>query len=157
MSNKYINFYNNLVKLSRSEKLYNEFNIKDIFSERLIILLFHFAYFLNVFKKDDNKKKLQEIFDFFFKQIELNLRELGYGDPSVNKKMKIYINTFYSILMSIDNWDLVNQKKKIEIISEYIELNKKTLLLVKYFNNYKQYLKKNTLNSLIKGVINPDF
>ena len=157
MTNKYINFYNNLVKLTRNKKLYSDFNVHDTFSERLIILMFHFAFFLNVFKNDSNKKTLQEIFDFFFKQLEFSLREIGYGDSTVNKRMKNYVNIFYSILESIDNWHTKNQKKKIEVISQYIKLNKNSFLLLEYFIKYRKYLENNTLNSLIKGVSNLDF
>ena len=157
MNNKYINFYNNLVKLTRNKKLYNEYSIEDKFSERLIILLFHFAFFLNIFKSYDDKNVLQEIFDCFFKQIELSLREMGFGDPSVNKKMKSYISIFYSILNEIDLWDTKNQEKQSQVISQYMKLNEKTLLLVKYFTNYRKFLKNSTLNSLLKGVVNSDF
>ena len=157
MNNKYINFYNNLVKLTRNKKLYNKYSAEDKFSERLIILLFHFAFFLNIFKFYDDKNVLQEIFDYFFKQIELTLREMGFGDPSVNKKMKSYINIFYSILNEIDLWDTKNQEKQSQVISRYMKLNKKSLLLVKYFSNYRKFLKNSTLNSLLKGVINSDF
>ena len=157
MNNKYINFYNNLVKLTRNKKLYNEYSVEDKFSERLIILLFHFAFFLNIFKSYDDKNVLQEIFDCFFKQIELSLREMGFGDPSVNKKMKSYISIFYSILNEIDRWDTKNQEKQSQVISQYMKLNEKTLLLVKYFTNYRKFLKNSTLNSLLKGVVNSDF
>ena len=157
MNNKYINFYNNLVKLTRNKKLYNEYSVEDKFSERLIILLFHFAFFLNIFKSYDDKNVLQEIFDCFFKQIELSLREMGFGDPSVNKKMKSYISIFYSILNEIDLWDTKNQEKQSQVISQYMKLNEKTLLLVKYFTNYRKFLKNSTLNSLLKGVVNSDF
>ena len=34
------------------------------------------------------KKLLQGVFDYIFKQLELNIREIGYGDVSVNKNMK---------------------------------------------------------------------
>ena len=157
MNNKYINFYNNLVKLTRNKKLYKEYSAEDNFSERLIILLFHFAFFLNIFKFHDDKNVLQEIFDCFFKQIELSLREMGFGDPSVNKKMKSYISIFYSILNEIDAWDTKNQEKQRQVISQYMILNKKSLLLVKYFTNYRKFLINSTLNSLLKGVTKPDF
>ena len=157
MTNKYINFYNNLVKLARNKNLYRDFTSQDTFVDRLILLLFHFAFFLNIFKSNNNKKTLQETFDFFFKQIELNLREMGYGDPTVNKRMKSYINIFYSILSEIDDWDKINKIQKNQIISKYIKINKKTLIFSDYFNNYRDYLKNNTLNSLLKGVIKPNF
>jgi cytochrome b pre-mRNA-processing protein 3 len=41
---------------------------------------------------------LQEIYDFVFRQLELSIREIGYGDQSINKKMKDYLNLFHSII-----------------------------------------------------------
>ena len=38
------------------------------------------------------KKLLQEIYDYIFRQVELSIREIGYGDQSINKKMKDYLN-----------------------------------------------------------------
>ena len=49
MDNKYIKFYNNLVNLTRNRNLYMDFTSEDTFSDRLIILLFHFAFFFKRF------------------------------------------------------------------------------------------------------------
>ena len=157
MDNKYINIYNNLVNLTRNKNLYEEFTKEDSFSDRLIILLFHFAFFLNVFKSGSVKNTLQEIFDYFFRQLELSIRELGYGDAAVNKKMKNYINILYTILDKIENWDKFNKDQQNQIFYEYLNFKKKTPKLIKYFNNYRGYLKKNTFNSLLKGVIKLNF
>ena len=153
MNNNYINFYNNLVNLTRNKILYEQFIKQDTFSDRLIIFLFHFAFFLNVYKSQTRKKILQELFDYTFKQLELSLRELGYGDASINKKMKVYINVFYSILDKIDQWDEKNMIDKNKIFTEFIELKENNSIFPEYFNNYKVYLRKNTFNSIIKGVI----
>ena len=59
MNNKYINFYNNLVTLTRNKVLYKDFNNQDTFSDRLIIFLFHFAFFLNIFRSNIVKKGSQ--------------------------------------------------------------------------------------------------
>ena len=34
------------------------------------------------------KNDAQDLFDYFVKQLELSIREIGYGDVSVHKKMK---------------------------------------------------------------------
>ena len=46
------------------------------------------------------------------KQIELSIREIGYGDVSINKKMKEYVNLFYSIIEKIEIWE--NSKRRTE-------------------------------------------
>ena len=157
MNNKYINFYNNLVHLTRNKILYKDFTSQDTFSDRLVIFLFHFAFFLNVFKSNFNKNILQTVFDYVFKQLEISIREIGYGDVSINKKMKNYVNTFYSILNEIERWEDLDIDSQNLIFEDYLNIKKESLILTKYFENYRNYLKKNTLNSLLKGVIKPSF
>ena len=43
---------------------------------------------MKIYKNEKNKIILQEIYDFNFRQLELSIREIGYGDQSINKKMK---------------------------------------------------------------------
>ncbi|MBT3561064.1 MAG: ubiquinol-cytochrome C reductase, partial [Flavobacteriaceae bacterium] len=105
MSKDYINIYNNLVKLTRNKDLYKDFKNQDTFSDRLIFFLLHFAFFLKVHKENNDKKLLQEIYDFTFRQVELSIREIGYGDQSINKKMKDYLNLFYGMIDKIHSWD----------------------------------------------------
>ena len=119
MSKNYINLYNNFIKLTTNKKLYIGIINQDTFSDRLIFFLLHFAFFLKVFKNNDNSKQLQEIYDFNFRQLELSIREIGYGDQSINKKMKDYINLFHSIVSDIHFWqDLsrIEKEKKFLII-----------------------------------------
>ena len=105
---------------------------------------------MKVFKTNYNSKELQEIYDYVFKQI---IREIGYGDVTINKKMKEYINLFHSILSKIDNWTDLNDINKSKILTNFIPFDTSSLDLAKYFDKYEILLSKTTLNSLIKGVI----
>ena len=116
-----------------------------------------FIICLNVYKHESSKITLQEVFDYVFKQLELSIREKGYGDAYINKKMKLYVNIFYSILSKIENWDNAAKVEKNKIFSEYIDLDENSLLLSEYFDIYIEYLRKNTFNSLLKGVIKLNF
>jgi len=157
MIKEFVNLYNTLVNLSRNKSLFSIFTVKDTFSDRILILLFHFAFFLREYKKNTDKEYLQKFFDYFFRQIELSLREIGYGDVSINKKMKDYINIFYSILDKIDDWNKLDNLKKGEILSFYYNLKDNHLKIVSYFNNFEIYLSKTTLKSFTKSVINHKF
>jgi len=157
MDNDFTNFYNNLVHLTRNKNIYKDFINQDSYSDRLTIFLFHFAFFLNVFKSNSEKKALQDIFDYIFNQLEISIREIGYGDTSINKSMKNYINLFYYILKKIGSWEELNKVEKKQILSDYLNLNNESSYLVEYFDIYRTYLKKNTLNSLLKGVIKLNF
>ena len=57
--------------------------------------------FLKNYKNKENKDILQKIYDFNFRQLELSIREIGYGDQSINKKMKVYLNLFHAIVSEI--------------------------------------------------------
>ena len=151
---EYIYFYNKLIKLTTNKTLYKSLDKQDSFNDRLLVFLFHFAFFLKAFKSKENEKKLQEIYDFNFRQLELSIREIGYGDQSINKKMKDYINVFHAIISDIHFWNDLDMNKKKEIISKYLENFTNINELVEYFNEYLENLTKKTLNSYLKSVIN---
>ena len=154
MNNNYINIYNILINYTRNKKLYTSLNRKDNFSDRLTLFLLHFAFFLKNFKNTENKQILQEIYDFNFRQLELSIRELGYGDQSINKKMKVYINLFHSMISEIHFWDDLKKDEKIQKLSIFFEDFNKIDELVDYFEDFKLNLTKKNLNYLLKGVIN---
>ena len=155
MSIEYLNFYNNLIRLTTNKNLYKGLNSQDSFSDRLILFLIHFAFFLKVFKKKENTKILQEIYDFNFRQMELTIREIGYGDQSINKKMKEYINFFHFILLEIRLWDDLKQDEKEKKIASFLSNFEEINNLVVYFDDYNQELSKKTLKSYLKSVIKP--
>ena len=157
MVKEFINLYNNLVNLSRNKILFSIFTDKDTFSDRILILMFHFAFFLREYKKNTDKEYLQKFFDYFFRQVELSIREIGYGDVSINKKMKDYLNIFYSILDKINDWNNLENVEKSEILGFYYKLNDNHLQFVNYFNNFEIYLSKTSLKSFTKSVINHKF
>tara|TARA_B100000282_G_scaffold238217_1_gene180824 strand:- start:167 stop:640 length:474 start_codon:yes stop_codon:yes gene_type:complete len=157
MNNKYLNIYNNLIKLTRNKNLYLNLDKKETFSDRLIFLLFHFAFFLKANKKIVNKKELQKCFDFIVRQLELSIREIGYGDVTVNKKMKNYINILYSIIDKISEWENLENKKKSEIFIDYLELTKNLEFYLEYFEKYSLFLRNNTFKNLSKDIINFKF
>ncbi len=153
MKKDYLNIYNNLIKLTRNKNLYMDLKNNDTFSDRLIIFLFHFGFFLKIYKDEVSKKEKQEIFDFIIRQLELSIREVGYGDVSVNKKMKDYVNLFYSILGEIENWNNFDKAKKILLISNFINIDKESDLISNYFDKYCLFLANNTLKNFTKDIL----
>ena len=157
MKEYYIHIYNKLIKLARNKDLYKDFKSQDLFSDRLTFFLIHFALFFKVFKDKNNKKILQEIYDFTFRQLELSIREIGYGDQSINKKMKDYLNLFHDMLDKFHYWEDLKKEEKEKIIGNYTSSSKNKLFLLDYFENFLNSLKKNSLNSYIKSVIKTDY
>ena len=157
MNSDNLNIYNNLVKLTRNKKLYQNLKNNDTFSDRLVILLLHFGFFLKVYKDNVTKKEAQNLFDFFIRQIELSIREIGYGDVSVNKKMKDYVNLFYSILEKIEKWDYLEKSEKINLIADLMNIYKDNDLIVNYLDKYKDFLSKNSLKKFSKDILELKF
>ena len=154
MSKNYLNIYNNLINYTRNKDLYKNLNRDDSFSDRLTLFLLHFCFFLKNFKNEDNKKILQEIYDFNFRQLELSIREIGYGDQSINKKMKDYINLFHSMVSEIHFWENLSRSDKQKIISLFLSDFQNINDLVDYFEEFNSNLSKKTLNFYLKSVIN---
>ena len=157
MQNDYLNIYNNLVRLTRNKTLYSSLKNNDTFSDRLIILLFHFAFFIKIYKDEISKKEAQDIFDFFIRQIELSIREIGYGDVSVNKKMKEYVNLFFSIVEFVEDWENLEKSKKTSIIVDYINIDEHNDLFVNYFDKFRVFLIKNPLKIFTKDILKLKF
>jgi len=157
MSHNYLNIYNNLIKLTRNKNLYNKVDNSDTFSDRLFLFLLHFGFFLKVFKKQATKKEMQKIYDFLFRQIELSIREIGYGDASINKKMKVYVNLMHAIISKVELWENLDISSKSKFFSEFIEVDKESSFFVTYFDKYSLYLRKNSFNYFTKEVISHKF
>ena len=157
MRENYTNIYNNLVKLTRNKNLYYNLKNNDTFSDRLIILLFHFGFFLKNYKKIASKNEAQKLFDFFIRQIELSIREIGYGDVSVNKKMKEYVNMFYAILDKIEVTDMSIDENIANFFRKIFNLDKNIKFYANYYKKYNEYLSNNTLNNFTKDIINHNF
>jgi len=155
MKNNYLHFYNNLINYTRNKDLYKNLNRNDNFSDRLTLFLLHFSFFLKNFKNDENKNILQEIYDFNFRQLELSIREIGYGDQSINKKMKDYVNLFHSMVSEIHFWDNLSKTDKLNKISMFLDDFNNNDKLLEYFDNFNSDLSKNTLKFYLKSVINP--
>ena len=154
MNEKYIHIYNNLINYTRNKDLYKSLNRKDNFSDRLTLFLLHFSFFIMNFKDEKNKVILQEIYDFNFRQLELSIREIGYGDQSINKKMKDYINLFHSMVSEIHFWDDLSKSDKLKKISIFLSDFKNIEELLEYFDLFNTNLSKKTLNSYLKSVSN---
>ena len=157
MNNNFLNVYNNLIKLTRNKYIFENISNKETFSDRLTIFFFHFAFFLKVYKNQTSKKDLQNLYDFVFKQIELSIREIGYGDSSVNKKMKLYVNIMYSIIDKVELWKKLNLREKTKFFSDFIKVKKESPFFINYFNKYEDYLSKKSLNYFTKDVISHKF
>ena len=155
---QYNDLYNKIISLTREKFFYTEISLKDELITRIYLVLFHLGFILELLKKNNKNKKLaQNIYDSFFINIDLHLREIGHGDVSVNKKMKDLIKLFYEILLYCEQWEIIGSKNKMKFLKNLFDNNNemdfdKQKLLI-YLDNYRYNLKDISLNFLIKGII----
>ncbi len=79
----------------------------------------------------------------------------SYGDQSINKKMKDYINLFHSMVSEIHFWNNLSRRQKIEKLSIFLTDFNEIEYLLDYFELFNENLSKKTLNFYLKSVSNP--
>tara|TARA_B100001057_G_C22068302_1_gene650987 strand:- start:142 stop:495 length:354 start_codon:yes stop_codon:yes gene_type:complete len=108
-----------------------------------------------IFKKKGSKFS-QKSYDNLFHNIEYNLRESGFGDVTVNKKMKEFNKILYDILLKIDEKkEIVNTFKlnPITVKKYFNDLDKnndKYNEFERYFNNFYNFCFEYPLDNMIE-------
>ena len=104
-------------------------------------MFMHYSIILIIFKKKKFKVD-QNNYNNLFHCIENNLREMGFGDVSVNKKMKDLNKLFYDILLKINtnNDDFKINKNLMTKYFEYLGKNEQNLKEFElYFNKFYKF------------------
>jgi len=155
--------YNKILSLSRNKLFYTKLGLSDTFQNRIILIFLHISFLFVKLKKGHKiqhyKEFYQRMFNIVFKQIELNMREIGYGDMTVSKNMKFLVTSFYNILLSCENYRKKSSKNKGLFLIKYLDLNdtvKSTNnnALVAYFDTYEAFSVDLNLDSVLKGDLN---
>ncbi len=140
--------YQNIIERSRSKFFYLDLDIDDSFESRFDIIILH-SFIIFYFLKNitDNEKELSQfLFDFMFDDFDNNLREMGFGDIAVNKKMKVFITAFYGRIANYSKGvDQIHNSKDDEILNQAIANNiyKGRNPNSQYLNFFKQYIISN--------------
>ncbi len=83
---------------------------------------------------------------------------MGYGDVTVNKKMKSLIKLFYEILIQCENWKQLQTDNKNNFLLNFFTYNFdnkiSTNKLANYFDKFVSFIEDISLNSITKGVFN---
>ena len=150
--------YNTLLTLSRNILFYNKINLSDRFETRIYLMFMHFSIMM-IISKNKGIKFDQSSYDSLFNNIEYNIRELGYGDVSVNKKMKDYNKILYDILLKLQdpkfNEFKINKKLIFTYFSELESLEEeKYVFFEDYFLNFYNFCFELPLDSMIREAIN---
>ncbi len=121
-------------------------------------MFIHFSIILIIFKEKKQKYN-QKSYDMLFHNIENNLRELGFGDVSVNKKMKDFNKILYDILLKIKiNKEKTSFKTNKKLIQNYLthlsndpqKYEKFEYYLEQFYNFCFELSPENMLKNIIK-------
>tara|TARA_B100000989_G_scaffold227161_1_gene174269 strand:+ start:575 stop:1075 length:501 start_codon:yes stop_codon:yes gene_type:complete len=151
--------YSTLLNLSRNIFFYKKIGLPDTFETRIYLMFIHFSVMMIVFK-NKGKKFNQKSYDSLFHNIEYNLREMGFGDVSVNKKMKDFNKLLYDILLKLNKKNDVNEFKINEklIIDYFKDLkdtkNTKYIDFERYFSNFYNFCFEIPLDNMIRDLLN---
>ena len=147
------------MELSRNIFFYKNIRLPDSFETRIYLMFIHFSILMIIAKKKGSKFD-QKSYDGLFNNIEYNLRELGFGDVTVNKKMKEFNKILYDILLKIDlKKDNKNDfKMNSDLVKNYFSSLNDTddVKLAKfndYFLNFYNFCFEQRLDNMIEEAI----
>ena len=155
--------YNNILSLSRNKLFFTKFGLADTFQNKICLIFLHISFLFTKIKQNNQKVLYkafyQKMFDLIFNKIELNMREIGYGDIAVNKNMKFLVKVFYNILLNCENLNKKNLNHKEIFFFKYLEhdnTRKKgnNVHLAEYFDKYQTFCLDLSLDSVLKGDFN---
>ena len=157
------NIYTNIVKTSRNKNFFLTFKVEDTVEGRFDIIILHsfivFQFFLYIGQKKSDLSQM--LFDHMFADFDNNLREMGFGDIAVNKRMKQFIKAFYG---RISNYS--KSQSEFEKLNDYTMLNRTILRNIykdknpgnESINYWKEYIVDNIKyinnNTLDKNINN---
>ena len=149
-------FINKLIfNQSRNKELYLLLGLEDNFDNRLNFQILHLSIIMISLDLNKNKKFLSaklsnKIFKFFLYQIDLFLREKGYGDKTIEKKIfeitnlaLTQFNNYYSAKISNDqklfdkiirkNFKINSKINNISSLKNYIDIQYEKISNVDFF------------------------
>ena len=134
-------------------------HLPDTFESRIYLMFFHFSILLIIFKIK-GKEFDQKTYDYFFHNIENNLREMGLGDVAVNKKMKDLNKILYDILLKLETQLIqIPSKANKNLIFKYFEVLKKAkidklAIFEKYLTDFYDFCFELPIENMVSRSIN---
>ena len=158
--------YNNILLLSRNKLFYTNFDLSDVFQNRIHLIFIHISFlFIKIKQNTENiiyKEFYQNMFDLIFTKIDLNMREIGFGDVTINKNMRHLVKTFYNILLTLELYKNMTLNEKTIFLRKFLtfkEIEKTSINkdLVNYFDKYQAFCFDLSSNSILKGELKFNF
>ncbi len=148
--------FNNVLILCRQSFFYTKFDLIDTFQNRINLIFIHISFVFIKIKQNNKYKKFQQsLFDLVFEKIELNMREIGFGDTTINNNMKFLVKNFYNILLKCEKYKKMNSDEKNIFLNMYLKSNNAKFTnnkgIIDYFNKYEAFCFDLSLDSVLRG------
>ena len=95
--------YRSIVAQSRQVRFYADWGVADTVTGRFDMVSLHLALYLHRLKNEDSARAFtQALVEYFFKDMDSSVRELGVTDLGVPRKIKAMGNMFYGLVSVLD-------------------------------------------------------
>ena len=144
MNNFLFSVYNKIIKQSKKNFFFNKFLIPNNYNSRLEIFQLNLIIVLWYMKFSKiEKKSMEQFINYFIKDLEYLLREVGESDSSIPKKIRKLVENFYGRLKNYsDEFDNICKKKNDHV---GVVLNKNFKSKKIKYDSIRNYIRKNIL------------
>ncbi|MCK5424226.1 MAG: hypothetical protein KAI89_02560 [Emcibacter sp.] len=91
--------FTEIVAQSRMPHFYSDWGIADTLDGRFDLIILHVSLVVRRFEKDDDNKQMalliRHLREVLFENMDMSLREIGVGDMSIGKKVKVMAEAYY--------------------------------------------------------------
>ena len=95
--------YRSIVAQSRQVRFYADWGVADTVTGRFDMVSLHLALYLRRLKNEPTARAFtQALVEYFFRDMDSSVRELGVSDLGVPKKIKTMGNVFYGLVSVLE-------------------------------------------------------
>lgn len=154
--------YGAVVAQARQSEFYADAGVPDNLDGRFDMIVLHTYLVIDRLNStgDDGKALAQDLFDVLFQDMDRSLREIGVGDLSVPKKIKVMAKAFYGRCAAYDEaLKTKNSAKLSEVIERNLFAEIDTMpaaaptALAKYMKTARKSLESQDSKTLLMGQI----
>lgn len=144
---------------TRHESFYTDFGVPDDINghyDLIVLHLFLIHYSLERERSKITKRFNQYLVDHFFSALDIQLRELGLGDPGMARRMKEFMKSYYGRVMTYQK-DILDKDALKEALKRNLYntnpgvSDKESELMILYIQKQIEYFEKYSNNDILSN------
>jgi len=154
--------YARLVEQARRPGFYLQYDVPDSPEGRFDMIAMHTFLVMRRLKQgdDDAHRFSQLLFDCMFKDMDMNLREMGVGDLKVGKRVKKMAESFYGRIHAYNNaledtdGNMLMEALKRNLYADMEDVSQNSLTgMASYMRHQWKHLEAEPIDPLTKGEV----